>query len=68
MRECKMCVLRVSSEGLKWNRKSEVLRGLLVKIVCYAFEQSPKLQEKKDIGVFFLCLRSPVLLKLLRQF
>lgn len=51
-----MSVLRVSSEGLKWNRKSEVLRGLLVKIVCYAFELSPKLQEKHDIGEFFSAL------------
>lgn len=48
-----MSVLRVSNEGLKWNRKSKVLSGLLVKIVCYAFDQGPKLQEKQDTGEFF---------------
>lgn len=54
-----MSVLRVSKEGLKWNRKLEVLRGLLVKIVCYAFEQNPKLQEKQDIAGFFPLFMEP---------
>lgn len=48
-----MFVLRVSTEGLKWNRKSEVLRGLMVRIACHAFEQSPNLQKKQNIGFGF---------------